>query len=273
VTTQQRAPDLAREYLAWLKDRFLTVDRGQSQVLSTPFLDPFHDGIEICLDHQGSELVLHDAGKTLEHLLDMGVSIDKSERRQSIVEHAIAGCGVRFEGGRLITVATPDSLAQRAHFLLTAVSRLNDLWMSATPRTSSDFFAVVKEFLDERDAHYVANVPIPGRTVDHPMDFVISLGKGRERLLKLMASPSLQAAKLASFAWMELKDTRPQAERLVLVNDMQLPDALEDGQEAVAHMHSKSISEQAVAILQTYSTGVMRWSARNDASFLQRLMA
>jgi hypothetical protein len=271
MTALVRAPDLARDYLAWLKDRLLTVERDSAQVLSTPFLDPFHDGIEVYLDHEDGEMVLHDGGKTLEHLLDMGVQIERSERRQAIIAHAIAGCGVRWEAGRLITVATPDSLAQRAHFLITAISRLNDLWMSAAPRSLSDFFGLVKEFLDERDARYIANVPLPGRTVDHPMDFVISLGKGRERLLKLMASPSLQAAKLASFTWIELRDTRPTAERLVLLNDTQLPDPLGDDEGPVAV--GRSVSDQTTAILQTYSHKVLRWSAKNDPAFEQALTA
>lgn len=262
-------PDLAREYLAWLKDRLLTVKRSDTAVLSTPFLDPFHDGIEIHFDHQNGELLLHDGGRTLENLLDMGIQIDKSERRQQIIEHAIAGCGVELRDGRLQTVATPDALAQRAHFLVTAISRLNDLWMSAAPRSASDFFALVKEYMDEHDVRYIANVPIQGRTVAHMMDFVISLGKGKDRLIKLMASPSLQAAKLMSFTWMELRDARPESQRLVVLNDTAIPDAFADEGEPA----SRNISEQTTAILNAYSDSVLTWSARNDESFEQALAA
>lgn len=266
-----RAPDLAREYLAWMREHLLPIERGETQVLSTPFLDPFHDGIEVHLDATGPELLLHDGGRTVEHLLDLGVPVDRSERRKAIIDHAIAGCGVRFDGVRLMTSATPDSLAQRTHFLITAISRLNDLWMTASPRSQCDFFMLVKDYLDEHDAHYVANVPLPGRTVDHPMDFVISLGRGRERLLKLLASPSVQAAKLASFGWMELKETRPAAERVALLNDLQLPDVLDDDSEPATRA-TRSVSEQSLAILQSYSTQVMRWSARNDPSFLSAVL-
>ena len=263
------APDLARDYLAWLKDRLLTVERGRTKVLSTPFLDPFHDGIEIYCDNSGQEIVLHDGGKTYENLMDLGIQIETSERRQAIIEHAIAGCGVQWANGRLQTVATPDSLPQRAHFLITAVSRLNDLWMTASPRSMSDFFAVVKEFFDAHDVHYIANVPIQGRTVAHPIDFAISLGKGRERLVKLMANPTLQAAKLASFAWIELREARPESQRVVLLNDTVLPDPLgEEGEQT-----SKDVSDKAEAVLQTYSHNVLRWSARNDPAFERSLVA
>lgn len=263
------APDLAREYLAWLKDRLLTIKRGDATVLSTPFLDPFHDGIEIHCEYQNGDLLLHDGGRTLDNLLDMGIQIDKSERRQQIIAHAIAGCGVEFLGGRLQTVATPDALAQRAHFLLTAISRLNDLWMSAAPRSASDFFALVKEYMDAQDVRYIANVPIQGRTVAHMIDFVISLGKGKDRLIKLIGSPSLQAAKLMSFTWMELRESRPESQRVVLLNDTGMPDTFAEETEPVAH----GISEQAAGILHAYSDRVLTWSARNDESFLQAVAA
>lgn len=262
-------PDLAREYLAWLKDRLLTIKRGEATVLSTPFLDPFHDGIEIHFEHKNGELLLHDGGRTLDNLLDLGIQIDKSERRQQIIEHAIAGCGVELRDGRLQTIATPDALAQRAHFLLTAIARLNDLWMSAAPRTASDFFALVKEYMDERDVRYIANVPIQGRSVAHMIDFVISLGKGKDRLIKLIGSPSLQSAKLMSFTWMELREARPDSQRLVLLNDTGIPDAFADEGEPV----SRNISEQTSAILHAYSDRVLTWSARNDESFAPQLVA
>lgn len=269
MTATAASPDLAREYLAWLKDRFLTVKRGESSILSTPFLDPFHDGIEIHTEMQGGQWILHDAGRTYDNLQDLGVQIEKSERRQQIIEHAIAGCGVEWKDGRLQTWATADALAQRAHFLITAISRLNDLWMSAAPRTTGDFFALVREYLDERDAHYVANIPIPGRTVDHPMDFVVSLGKGRDRLVKLIGNPTLQAAKLVSFAWMELRDTRPQSQRIVVVNDTMIPDALSDDDDS----SSRQMSQQGTAILSAYSNKVLTWSARNEAQFSEALLA
>ena len=68
-------PDLAREYGAWLRERLTTIERGETQVLSTPFLDPFHDGIQIHLEPHGDEWVLHDNGDTLDNLSCLGVKI------------------------------------------------------------------------------------------------------------------------------------------------------------------------------------------------------
>ncbi len=265
--TALASPDLAREYLAWLKDKMVNTKRGEADILVTPFLDPFNDGIEIHAQQQDGQWLLHDAGRTYDNLQDLGIQIEKSERRQAIIEHAIAGCAVQWQNGRLQTLAAPHALAQRAHFLITAISRLNDLWMSSAPRSAGDFFALVKEYLDEKDAHYIANVPIPGKTVDHPMDFVISLGKGKDKLVKLIGNPSLQSAKLVSFSWVELRETRPQSQRVVVINDATLPDILSEENETT----SRQVSQQANAILHAYSNDVLSWTARNDPNFYQKL--
>ena len=43
-------PDLARQYVNWLHDQILTIERGTAHLLSTPFLDSSNDGIESHLD-------------------------------------------------------------------------------------------------------------------------------------------------------------------------------------------------------------------------------
>jgi hypothetical protein len=254
---------LAREYGTWLRERLTTIERGQTLVLSTPFLDPFHDGIQIHVEPRGGEMILHDNGDTLEHLSCMGVKIEESERRRALIQRATAGCAVRFEGGRLETTATTANLPQRVHFLLTAIIRLNDLWMSAVPHRWTDFFEMVAEFLDQQGVLYTPNVSIPGKTVEHSIDFVIPLPKRKERLIKLIADPKPQTAKVISFSWMELLEARPESERVVVLNDVRAPDPLEEqGEEEF-----KKVSAQTEAILRGYSSAIYRWSEREAPQF------
>lgn len=256
-------PDLSRQYGDWLRDRLTTVRRGEAEVLSTPFLDPFNDGIQIHVERRGGELVLHDNGDTMDNLLTLGVRVEDSERRRALIQRATAGCGVRFNNGRLENTATAANLPQRIHFLLTAIIRLNDLWMSSVPHRWTDFFEMVAEFLDQQNVLYTANVSITGRTVEHAIDFVIPLPRRGERLLKLIADPKPQTAKVISFSWMELKEARPEAERVVLLNDVRGPDPLGNDDEETF----RNVSEQTVAILQGYSSGIFRWSERESPAF------
>jgi hypothetical protein len=256
-------PDFARDYLAWLHDRIKTVQWGNVTVLSTPFLDPFHDGIQIHIEQRDGEFTLHDNGDTIEHLQSLGVNIEDSSRRKALIERAIAGCAVRMADGRLEATATAANLPQRAHFLLTAIVRLNDLWMSHSPYTSTDFFAMVAEFFDQHNVLYTANASIPGRTVEHPIDFIIQLPRKTERLVKLIGSPSPQTAKVVSFTWMEMKEARPAAQRIVVLNDVRCPDPL--GEETEESF--RQVSDQTVAILRGYSDAIYRWSQRDLPDF------
>lgn len=267
-------PDLARSYLDWLRDRVTLVKRGESIVLSTPFLDPFHDGIQIHAEMRGGEVVLHDNGDTLDNLLSLGVRLEDSERRRGLIQRATAGCGVRFveTTGRLETSATPANVPQRAHFLITAVLRLNDLWMSAVPHRWTDFFEMVQEFFDSQGVLYTANVNLAGRTVEHSIDFVVPLPKRRERLIKLVGDPKPQTAKVISFTWFDLQESRPNADRMVLLNDVCVEDPfarLEGNVAEAPASEYRQVSDETVAILRGYSTEVFRWSERDNPKFRQ----
>jgi hypothetical protein len=215
------------------------------------------------MEFLGGEFLLHDDGQTLENLSDLGVRIEDSERRQSLILRAIAGCGVRAQSGRLEITATRSNLSQRLHFLITSILRLNDLWMSSLSHRWVDFFELVAEFLDQNNVLYTPNVSIPGKTVDHQLDFVIPLPGRKERLVKLIGAPSPQTAKIISFSWLELREARPDAERIVLLNDLLAPDPIEnpDAEE------QRQVSEQTISILRGYSSDVYRWSERDNTAF------
>jgi hypothetical protein len=215
------------------------------------------------MDARGGEWVLHDNGNTLDNISCLGVKIEDSERRRALIQRATAGCAVRFENGRLETTATHANLPQRLHFLLTAIIRLNDLWMSSVPHRWTDFFEMVAEFLDQQGVLYTANVSIPGKTVEHSIDFVIPLPRRKERLVKLIGDPKPQTAKVISFSWMELQEARPEADRVVVLNDVRAPDPLAQEEEE----EFRKVSEQTVAILHGYSTATYRWSERDTPQF------
>ncbi len=260
--------DVAHEYSEWLKVRLRTVHRGEATVLTTPFLDPFNDGIRVFVEPHGAELLLHDNGDTLENLQCLGIRIESSERRQALTARALAGCAARMQQGRIEVTATLANLPQRVHYLVTAVARMNDLWMSAAPHRFTDFYETVVEFFDAQNVRYLSNISIPGRTVEHPMDFAIALPRGGERLIKLVGNPTPQTAKIISFTWIDIKDARPNAERVVLVNDTVQPGSLdEEGEE-----NARKISEQTMSILEGYSDAVYRWGGRSGPEF-QRLFA
>ncbi len=251
------SPDFAAQYTEWLSSRLLTSVREGVTELSTPLLDPLNDGMRVYVEPTENGFLLHDGGLTMEMLSLHGIDIQASVRRSSLTETVLRTCGLMIEDGRIQTTADRSSLPQRMHFLLCGMHRISDLWLTVRTSGGTDFFERVCTYLDEKNVLYSTNISIPGKTVQHPIDIVIPLPQRRERLIKLIGTPSVNTAKIVSFSWIEIQQIRPKAERVVLVND----ESQIEGHEI------RRLSEQTEAILRGYSTAVYRWSQRHKPEF------
>lgn len=254
---QTEAMDFARDYADWLTSRLSsTIRRGNCEI-STPFLDVHNDGLRVFVEPMRGRYLLHDNGLTFETLSLQGVDIGSSQRRKELIEETLYTYGLTIENERIQTIANDTNLPQRMHFLLCAIKRIADLWMTVRATSSTDFFERVCTYLDEKDVLYSTNVVIPGKTVEHPVDIIIPIPRRRERLIKLIGTPNVNTAKVVSFSWIEIEEVRPNAERIVLVND-----SISNDNAIVKH-----ISDQTEAILSGYSTAYYKWSQRDNPSF------
>jgi len=87
--------------------------------------------------------------------------------------------------------------------------------------------------------------------------------------VKLIARPSVQAAKIASFTWIDLQEAQPDAQRIVLLNDLATADSADDEQ-LVAK--PKLVNESVTSILKGYSNKIYSWSAAiNDPDFARKI--
>ena len=256
---------LSKNFLQWLESNFLPFEKNDQFALSTPFLDPFNDGIEIYVQKIGEQFIFHDAGKTLDNLLDIGIQIENSERRKNIIHNALAGTGVFFNNGRLEINTNKENQAQRLHSLIGSILRLNDLWMTSAPRNLSDFFEIVKDFFDNHDILYTSNKSISGTTIEHKIDFILPMPKGKEKLIMLIPNLTLQSAKINAFTWLDLNAAVQNSEKIILINDLFSNNENE-------FLSQKPIQDNALSILRAYSDKQLLWStAKNDRSFIQQL--
>ena len=251
-------PDFATQYGEWLNSRLKASVHNGATELSTPILDPMNDGMRVYIEPRNGGYYLHDDGLTLENLSLHGIDLRGSEKRSGFADSIVKSSGVTIHSDRIETTANEGNLPQRVHFLLMAMVRINDLWLTTRSAPQGlDFFERVCAFLDEKGVRYSVNLSIPGRTVEHPIDIVVPLTRRRERFIKLIGTPSVNTAKVVSFSWIEIEQVRPTSERVILLND-QLQDENGGG---------RSVSDQTVSILKGYSTGIYRWSERNEPSF------
>ncbi len=252
-------PDFASDYGRWLTSRLSQQVRDGVVEVSTPLLDPLNDGMRVYIETGPGGTLVHDGGMTIETLAVHGVDVHSTVKRESLVDDILRSSGLSMEDDRIQTQANPHNLPQRMHFLLSAMHRISDLSLTARQGKATDFFERVCSYLDDRDVLYSTHLSIPGKTVEHPVDIIIPLPRRRERLVRLIGTPNINTAKIVSFSWIEVADVRPEAERVILIND----EASGDRDEI------KSISQQTESILQGYSTGMYRWSCRNNPEFKQ----
>ena len=250
-------PNFASDYGHWLTSRLSQQVREGIVEVSTPLLDPLNDGMRVYIETGPRGTVVHDGGLTVETLAVQGVDVHSTAKRKSLVEEILRSSGLTMEGDRILTQANSRNLPQRMHFLLSAMNRISDLSLTVRQGKVTDFFERVCSYLDERKVLYSTQLAIPGKTVEHPVDIVIPLPQRKERLVRLISTPNVNTAKIVSFSWIEISKVRPEAERVILIND----------ETSGEKDDLRSISQQTESILQGYSTEMYKWSNRNNPKF------
>lgn len=85
----------------------------------------------------------------------------------------------------------------------------------------------------------------------------------------MIARPSVQAAKLASFTWVDLQEAQPEAERVVFLNDVV---SSENAETEEGLQRTKAVNDNVISILKGYSHKIYSWSdAVNAPDFVARI--
>jgi hypothetical protein len=137
------AKRLVRDYGAWLNEGFDVELEGGYAVISTPFLDPHNDEIELYVRKEGDSLVLTDHG-----------------------------FGVAAQGEELLVRTTEKDFPQRKHNLLQAMLAVHDLYLTAQTHVQQFFTEDVALFLKTNNVPFFRDFKLSGRSgFDHHFDF------------------------------------------------------------------------------------------------------
>ena len=169
---------LIDQYLAWLKEGFHLESTDSYTLISTPFLDPHNDEIQIFIEKQGDSIRLTDDGYTLSDLGDMGLEIN-TEKRDAHVRQILNGFGVRLdENGQLAVVTTPRDFPQKKHNLIQAILAIHDLAVMGQTHVLQFFDEDVAMFLREKQVPFFRTLKLSGRSgFDHNFDFAFAARK------------------------------------------------------------------------------------------------
>ena len=93
-----------KEYYDWLKEKtFIQEDSNNDwAVINTPFIGAFNDGIDIYAKIFGDKVRLSDNGETFNNLELLGVNIQGSKNRRSILDSILLNYGLKEENDDLV---------------------------------------------------------------------------------------------------------------------------------------------------------------------------
>ena len=241
---------LIDDYLIWLKEGFHLESAESYTLISTPFLDPHNDEIQIFVERQGDNLRLTDDGYTLSDLGDMGLEIN-TEKREAHVQQILNGFGVRLDqDAQLSVTATPRDFPQKKHNLIQAILAVHDLAVMGQTHVLQFFEEDVAAFLREKQVPYFRGLKLSGRSgFDHHFDFAFAAtGRRPESVMQAVNALTRDLATSVAFA----------------VNDVRLQRG-SDAFTAYAIVNDRDTKPSAdhLDALQAYGIKSYLWSARD----------
>lgn len=248
---------LLNEYYEWLGERLSVRCVGSEAVITTPYLGPFNDYIQVFGDQiSDEEWRLTDDGETLFNLQASGVDLT-TEKRGELFNRAINRFGVSYSDPELFVKANGQDFAWQLHSLVQAILAVGDLLYTAQPHVKSIFLQEVEEWFSELGISAVSGSSFEGESgLTHRFDFVIpqNFETGtRERILDAVSAPTKQKIERVMFSWQDVQPTRD-ARMYALLNDT-----------------DQDLPHDKAQALKRYDITPVRWSHRSD--FAEELAA
>jgi hypothetical protein len=245
------AKRLVRDYGAWLNEGFNVELAEDYAVISTPFLDPHNDEIELYVRKEADGLVLTDRGYTLSDLESSGLDVS-TEKRKAHLEEILNGFGVSTKGNELFVRSSETDFPQRKHNLLQAMLAVHDLYLTAQTHVQQFFSQDVALFLKDRDVPFFRDFKLSGRSgFDHHFDFAFPTTRAKpQRVLVAINALTRERATSTAFAVSDVRLARgPEPlQAFALINDQE-----------------STVANDYLDALRNYEISGLRWSRREEA--------
>lgn len=248
-------------YYQWLKDNTAIkedIGTGWSSV-STPFVGLFNDCIEIFIKKEEDKILLSDDSLTIENLTLLGVDIARSPQRMEFIKYVLRNYGVQLVDKELTVVSSEKDFPQKKHALISAISEISDLGITAKHTVASVFVEDVQTYLIERDVTFTPQFIAKGSTgLEFNFDFHIA-GKKSELVIKPFNSLNQGAVERFLFSWQDIKDTRESVTKkemksLAVINDT-----------------VNAPKREYIEAFKSKNADVLFWSLRNTKEYSDKL--
>ena len=174
--TLNRCEEVINAYLTVLRDDFECSQSEEGWFITTPFVRPDGEGIEIELQPlPDGDVTIADMGDTLGYLYVNGMTLSQAliaTARQIAKTH-----GVSLQHNQLSLRADQDSIGTGIHGLIQAILCITDLIQSRRPTSRVVFDVEVESFIIHSGATYDVGFEVQGSKEIHTVKFHVNSGK------------------------------------------------------------------------------------------------
>lgn len=238
---------LMNDYYSWLKKETTFSKAGEYYEITTPFLDPINDCIQIYIKQDGNTITFSDDGATIQSLELSGVNLNV--KRRQLISTIARQFNVQINGREIVAKSSIKDFPQQKLSFVQAILRISDMYIASQSRVASFFLDDVINYFDNNEIYASQNVALAGKSgYKYIYDFLFSPTKNRpERLCNVINNPTKSNINNALFSWLDTKDVRKQnSEFLLIIND------------------DKHIPSGVLEAAHNYDVRTIRWSERED---------
>ncbi|MGQ9626585.1 MAG: DUF1828 domain-containing protein [Anaerolineae bacterium] len=176
---------------------FVCQEEKRGLRISTPYLYPNGDYIDLYLVETPTGLYLTDLGETMGYLADCGISPEQSPKRLKVINDILLTQGIeRFRGELRVPIEDEKKITWSVTRLSQAIVQISDLIYSLRLSALISFKEEVEEYLIEKDIPYETNyLAIGGSGEYFTVDFHIPVPK-RSWMMETLSSQSQTGANL-----------------------------------------------------------------------------
>lgn len=143
----KRCEELQQTVLTKLPLLFICQEESNRLKISTPYLYPNGDYIDLYLVETPNGLYLTDLGETMGYLTDYGVYLKQSSTRRKVVHDILLTHNVElFQGELRAYLENEEQIAHAIMRLTQAIIQISDLYLSAGNTYNLQSFGLSLEF-------------------------------------------------------------------------------------------------------------------------------
>lgn len=241
------------DYLSWLKGNFEVHRFGSDCIITTPFLDPGGDHIEIKVITDNDKVFVTDDGMTHDFLFMSGIDMfGKSNTRKINLDIALnKNSSFIYNNNEIATYINPnEDIGSAINRLIRAITSIQHLVYTIKEVPFRTFKDDVADFFIKNQVGYKSDHLILGKTKEHKLDFFIQK-ESRDIAFKALSTESgPYAKKLAietAFVFFDIKDRNPNLYSVSIIDD------------------TKNVwPPDTTIILSNYTDRLLKWSKQDE---------